>query len=43
MLLRDRDAETIRDDVLAWIDDATAPLPSGRDQDSTRLLAQDSR
>ena len=43
MLLRDRDAETVWGDVLAWIDDATAPLPSGRDQDSIRLLAQDSR
>ncbi len=30
MLLRDRDAETVWGDVLAWIDDATAPLPSVR-------------
>lgn len=43
MLLRDRDTETVWGDVLAWIDDATASLPSGRDQDSIGLLAQDSR
>ena len=38
ILLRDREAETVWGDVLTWIDDATATLPSGRDRDSIQLL-----
>lgn len=32
MLLRDLDADTVRRDVLAWIADPKAPLPSGAEQ-----------
>ena len=32
MLLRDLDAETVRKDVLAWVEDPKAPLPSGAEQ-----------
>ncbi|MBL8706313.1 MAG: lysophospholipase [Rhodospirillales bacterium] len=32
MLLRDLDADTVRQDVLAWIVDPKAPLPSGAEQ-----------
>ena len=41
MLLRDLQAGTVRDDILAWIDDPTAPLPSGADKDADPRLEAD--
>ena len=41
MLLRDLEAETVRDDIAAWIFDPTAPLPSRADRRGvTRLEAR---
>lgn len=39
MLLRDLDARVVYDDIVAWIDDPTAPLPSGADKNIDRFLA----
>jgi len=39
MLLRDLDAQTVREDVAAWIADPTAPLPSGADARAAAALA----
>jgi alpha-beta hydrolase superfamily lysophospholipase len=39
MLLRDIEAATVRDDIVAWIADAAAPLPSGGDALAARVLA----
>ena len=39
MLLRDLDAAKPQADVLAWIADKTAPLPSGADTERPDLLA----
>jgi alpha-beta hydrolase superfamily lysophospholipase len=41
MLLRDLDAAAVRSDIVAWIADPTAPLPSGGDVLAARLLAAD--
>jgi alpha-beta hydrolase superfamily lysophospholipase len=41
MLLRDLDAQLVRDDIAAWIVDPAAPLPSGGDALAVRLLATD--
>jgi alpha-beta hydrolase superfamily lysophospholipase len=38
MLLRDLNAGIVRDDVLAWIENPAAPLPSGADQLARRIL-----
>ncbi len=32
MMLRDLDAQTIYDDIAAWIRDPVSPLPSGADK-----------
>ena len=40
MLLRDTQAEIIWTDVLAWMDDATAPLPSGADRGAWESLLE---
>ncbi len=39
MLLRDLGAETVLEDVLAWISDPGAPLPSGADRHARDTLA----
>jgi alpha-beta hydrolase superfamily lysophospholipase len=39
MLLRDLQAETVYRDIAAWIDDNSAPLPSGADADAAALMA----
>jgi alpha-beta hydrolase superfamily lysophospholipase len=39
MLLRDLDADTVRDDIVAWIADPAAPLPSGGDALAEQVLA----
>jgi alpha-beta hydrolase superfamily lysophospholipase len=41
MLLRDLDAATVRDDIVAWIEDPAAPLPSGGDGLAEKVLATD--
>ena len=41
MLLRDLDAATVRDDIVAWIADPAAPLPSGGDALAAQVLAAD--
>ena len=41
MLLRDLDADTVRDDIVAWIADPAAPLPSGGDALAAQVLASD--
>jgi alpha-beta hydrolase superfamily lysophospholipase len=41
MLLRDLDAQLVRDDIAAWIADPAAPLPSGGDALAAQLLATD--
>ena len=41
MLLRDLGAEAPMRDVAAWIDDASAPFPSGNERTRERLLAED--
>jgi len=41
MLLRDLDAATVRDDIVAWIADPAAPLPSGGDALAEKVLATD--
>jgi alpha-beta hydrolase superfamily lysophospholipase len=41
MLLRDLDAGTVRDDIVAWIADPAAPLPSGGDALAEKVLAPD--
>ena len=41
MLLRDLDAATVRDDIVAWIADPAAPLPSGGDILAEKVLATD--
>jgi alpha-beta hydrolase superfamily lysophospholipase len=38
MLLRDLNAEDVLDDIVAWIADPAAPLPSGGDALAARLL-----
>ena len=38
MLLRDLNAETVWRDILAWIENAQAPLPSGADRRAARVL-----
>ena len=38
MLLRDLNAETVWRDILAWIANAQAPLPSGADRRATQAL-----
>lgn len=40
MLLRDLQARVVLDDILAWIADPRAPLPSGADAHARRHLAQ---
>ena len=40
MLLRDLQAETVWRDILAWIGDAAAPLPSGADGEARTVLAE---
>jgi len=39
MLLRDLQRETVWTDILTWIDDRTAPLPSGEEVDDASALA----
>ncbi len=39
MLLRDLESEVVLDDVVAWIEDPAAPLPSGNERDARHLLA----
>jgi alpha-beta hydrolase superfamily lysophospholipase len=41
MLLRDLDAATVRNDIVAWIADPAAPLPSGGDALAAQVLATD--
>ena len=41
MLLRDLDATAVRADIVAWIADPAAPLPSGGDALAARVLATD--
>ncbi|MCI0430259.1 MAG: lysophospholipase [Rhodospirillales bacterium] len=41
MLLRDLDAATVRDDIVSWIGDPAAPLPSGGDALAAQVLATD--
>jgi alpha-beta hydrolase superfamily lysophospholipase len=41
MLLRDLDAATVRGDIVAWIADPAAPLPSGGDALAAQVLATD--
>lgn len=38
LLLRDLDGATVTKDVIAWIDNAAAPLPSGDDRDARAAL-----
>lgn len=40
MLLRDLHAETVLADIAAWMDDASAPLPSGADERAREWLAK---
>ncbi len=40
MLLRDLEAAVVHADVVAWIEDRGAPLPSGHELDPERLLAR---
>lgn len=40
MLLRDLQAETVWNDVLAWIGDPLTPLPSGADRAARRRLQE---
>ncbi len=40
LLLRDRDRATVINDVIAWIEDPAAPLPSGADRAATAWLAR---
>ena len=39
MLLRDLQSQTVLADVVSWIEDPTAPLPSGNEKDAHQLLA----
>ena len=39
MLLRDLQAEVVHTDILAWIDDPAAPLPSGAEEEARRFFA----
>lgn len=39
MLLRDRQAEVVHTDILAWIDDPAEPLPSGAEEEARRFFA----
>jgi hypothetical protein len=39
MLLRDLHAATVIGDVVHWIDDKSAPLPSGADAEARGILA----
>lgn len=41
MLLRDLGAATVRNDIVAWIADPAAPLPSGGDAMAERVLTTD--
>jgi alpha-beta hydrolase superfamily lysophospholipase len=41
MLLRDLDAAAVRNDIVAWIADPAAPLPSGGDALAEQVLATD--
>jgi len=41
MLLRDLDAAAVRNDLVAWLADPAAPLPSGGDVLAQRVLATD--
>tara|TARA_R110002124_G_scaffold38253_7_gene121600 strand:- start:59052 stop:60077 length:1026 start_codon:yes stop_codon:yes gene_type:complete len=41
MLLRDLNAEVVWRDILAWIDNAKAPLPSGADRRAARALEKE--
>jgi acylglycerol lipase len=41
MLLRDLEAATVRDDIVAWIADPAAPLPSGGDALAAQVMATD--
>ena len=41
MLLRDLEAKTVWQDVLAWIEDPQAPLPSGADRTGLAALGKD--
>ncbi|HUL09490.1 MAG TPA: lysophospholipase [Candidatus Acidoferrum sp.] len=41
MLLRDLEAKVVRDDIVAWIADPAAPLPSGGDALAEHVLAAD--
>ena len=43
MLLRDLQAQTVWRDVLAWIDDPAAPLPSGADRRDRRIPVRNGR
>ncbi len=40
MLLRDLQAETVLADIVAWMDDASAPLPSGAEERAREWLAK---
>lgn len=40
MLLRDLEAETVLEDITVWIEDPTAPLPSGADQRARAVLGE---
>ena len=40
MLLRDLQAEAVLADIVAWMDDASAPLPSGADERAREWLAK---
>ncbi len=41
LLLRDLEADVVRDDVLAWIEHPERPLPSGADQSAEQALLAD--
>src|SRR5215470_17314502 len=41
MLLRDLDAQLVRNDIVTWIADPAAPLPSGGDVLAAQLMAND--
>ncbi|MGO1119691.1 lysophospholipase [Rhodovibrionaceae bacterium A322] len=41
LLLRDLQAERVSRDILAWLDDPTAPLPSGQEAQAIQTAAED--
>ena len=43
MLLRDLNAEVVQADIAAWLEDSTAPLPSGADRRAEARLVGDAK